>query len=413
MGYNECSRGQLGFPPECGLIYIPSQNETISSISAKMVNFAGLGSGTIYGTITRIDSMSGNTVLTYTHIATSTNSITFASDVPTWNGSGDGLSVAQTNVMNFSDVAVASGTKYLIGWNSPSTYLYFGSDTTACTTVTTGCKGSLDRTTFPSGYTVSAILSGSGAVTESGVQISTPSNQVYTGNPVPFTGTYDNLDAYNRIQFELIFNNNQNMVFNSITLPAVNGSGLTWGESRSLVYSGPYTLRARLLDTMTGSTTAWTATTSFALNSTSTNPLYVPDAPVSTEECTSGAIFCAMQQLFAWAFVPSPASVDQFKTLNTELAGRAPFAYVYAVPELFNELFDASPTASTTISVTIYDGQPNEHTFVFLSAALLESVPYSSTIRTVLGWILWLMLIQAFYYQVIRVHDVSSNTAKH
>lgn len=128
-------------------------------------------------------------------------------------------------------------------------------------------------------------------------------------------------------------------------------------------------------------------------------------------ECSISSITGCFKNAGIWLFYPAKSSTEQFKSLTSELSSRSPFAYVYAVPELFNELFNAESTASTTISVTIYDGKPNEYTFVFLSAGLLNAVPYSATIRTILGWILWLMLIQAFYYQVIRVHD--NNTPHH
>lgn len=406
MGDIDCQGNDLSFPTACGMYYSPTSDVTVTTIGSRMSNFAGLGSGNIYGVIWRIDSMSGSTVTSATQIATSTNTLTFASDVPTWNGSGNGLSSSQFNTFTFSSPTLNASSTYLIGFQTNGyQYLYIGSDSTSCGSAVEGCFVALAESNFYRGARFSGILEGAGAVTESGVQISTPTNQTYNGNPIPFTGTYDNLDSYDRIQFELIFNNNQNMLFNAVTIPMVNGTGLPWSAVRQLTYAGPYTLRARLLDTTTGETTAWSATTTFALNSTTTNPLYVPDAPVSTEECAEGLIYCAITQVLAWAFEPSQESLDRFGSLSEELETRAPFVYIYQVPELYTGIFEAPATASSTIAVTVFEGKPNEHTFVFLSRELLEDVPYTAQIRTILGWLLWFMLLQTFYYQGIRVHD--------
>jgi len=239
--------------------------------------------------------------------------------------------------------------------------------------------------------------------TDSSITLTSPTAMTYTGNPVPFTGEYTNGGSFDAIQFDLVFNNNQNIVFSGITLPLTNGTDLPFGVSRTLPYSGPYTVRARLTDSTTGSTTAWTATTSFSLNSTSTNPVYLPGAGLVGEECASLDIFCYLQQGFAWAFIPDTESVEQFKTLSSALETKFPFAYVYDIDEFREELFDSADTGTTTITVTIMGSE-----LTILSKELIDSVPFTPTIKLILGWLIIIGTIEYLYHKVRTIHDPHS-----
>lgn len=118
-------------------------------------------------------------------------------------------------------------------------------------------------------------------------------------------------------------------------------------------------------------------------------------------ECSLTAMTGCIKNAFVWLFYPSPNSVEQFKSLNTDLQGKFPFAYAYQAPTLVSKLFTSSQTASSTVSVNVN----NFGNITFLSASMMSAVPYASTVRTIIGWILWILVIEYIYYRVIRSHD--------
>lgn len=114
--------------------------------------------------------------------------------------------------------------------------------------------------------------------------------------------------------------------------------------------------------------------------------------------CSVGTMF-KNTMLILWS--PSADSVEQFKSLNTSLTEKFPFAYAYEAPELVETLFDSSQTATSTISVDVTGfGE-----ITFLSAGMLSSVPYANTVKTIIGWLAWLLTIQLIYKRVIKIHD--------
>lgn len=105
--------------------------------------------------------------------------------------------------------------------------------------------------------------------------------------------------------------------------------------------------------------------------------------------------------LLQYLFVPSPQTVNLFSSLNTQLSTRFPFAYVYDMNEMRTELFSATQTATTTVGVNVnHFGQ-----ITFLSKPLLESVPYATTVRTIIGYLMWLMAVEYIYLRVLKSHD--------
>jgi len=142
---------------------------------------------------------------------------------------------------------------------------------------------------------------------------------------------------------------------------------------------------------------------------------YISDDGTLREDCSSldgtfDRAICALtnslKDMISYFFRPSPTSIAQFQTLGETLKTKAPFSYAYDTNNLRQELFSASTTASTTISVStkFIPGQGTT-TITFLSASMLNAVPYSGTVKTVLGWILWLFAIEYIYYRVLRSHD--------
>jgi len=123
-------------------------------------------------------------------------------------------------------------------------------------------------------------------------------------------------------------------------------------------------------------------------------------------ECGITSITGCLKNAGIWLFYPGADTVEQFKSLSTDLAGKFPFAYAYGVNTLRQELWNSTQTSTTTIAlaVKLIPGHATS-SIELLSATKLSAVPYAGLIKTILGWILWLFAIEFIYYRVIRSHD--------
>jgi len=234
-----------------------------------------------------------------------------------------------------------------------------------------------------------------------------PTAVTYPSNPVVFSGVYTNADTYNQIVFDIQNTDGNVQLLRTYNIPLVNGVGLSYSTSYVLPYVGNYSYRAKLYDTNTGSSTSWTSSVAFALGTTTVATSSYPDSPIDLN-CATIDIACHIKSAGLWLFSPSGDSTSQFSNLT--LRNSVPFCYIYDVGNLRTELFSAQQTATSTVSVQIRGFTQSTSTITFLSRSMLEAVPYAGTIKTILGWLLYLMMIEYVYYRVIRVHD--SNTPK-
>lgn len=118
-------------------------------------------------------------------------------------------------------------------------------------------------------------------------------------------------------------------------------------------------------------------------------------------DCSWTSLSGCIKNAGIWLAYPSTENVDRFKSLSEDMKGRFPFAYAYGMNTLRTELFASTQTATSTIGVTVN----NFGTIEFLSKEKMEAVPYASTVRTILAWLLWLLAVEYIYYRVIRSHD--------
>lgn len=122
-------------------------------------------------------------------------------------------------------------------------------------------------------------------------------------------------------------------------------------------------------------------------------------------ECAITSITGCLKNAGIWLFYPSSQKIDQFKSLSSDLQTKFPFAYAYGVNQMRQELFSASSTPQTiSLTFKIIPGHGTS-TLELISQSKLSAVPYANTVKTILGWILWLLAIEYIYYRVIRAHD--------
>lgn len=244
-------------------------------------------------------------------------------------------------------------------------------------------------------------------VAVSGLQIDEPvDSSAHPNNPIEFSGSYTNTETYNQIILYLQNSSvNMTLVPTTINLPNTSAIDAPWSVSRNLPFSGAYSVTGRLWDSVNATGTPLTDPIYFFLGATSTvsttTQANLPGDPTPID-CGTFDVGCYIKNAMIWLFWPDQSSLAKFNSLTLE--NSFPFAYAYQIDNLRDELFDASETGSSTISVTV----PNFGTITFLSKSMLEAVPYASLVKTILGWILWLMAVEYIYYRILRSHDTNT-----
>jgi len=102
---------------------------------------------------------------------------------------------------------------------------------------------------------------------------------------------------------------------------------------------------------------------------------------------------------FSYLFQPSDESVNAFVATYETVWEKAPFAYAGDIPDVVNEIF---PTGTENFSIGA-DTSIGEVTF--LSTEMISSIPLASTLRSIMGYILWLGFAFAVYRKVLSIND--------
>jgi len=122
-----------------------------------------------------------------------------------------------------------------------------------------------------------------------------------------------------------------------------------------------------------------------------------------TEECSLTNFGACITNSLAYLFVPSETSVEQFKSLNTSLSEKFPFAYAYDFANTINTLY--TTTANQSATLTLPFGTFGNITLI--SSAQLSAVPFASFIKTLLSYVLWIMFAVAMYRRTLTIFNPS------
>lgn len=234
----------------------------------------------------------------------------------------------------------------------------------------------------------------------SGITLVTPTEATHPMNPLHFSGVYSNLDTFDKIVFEINQTDAGVQLMRQHDIPLINQADVSYSYYEILPYQGNYTARAKLYDSVNGTSTAWTSSLSFALGTTTVATSSFPNAPMTIGDCSTFDIACYIKQAVMWLVVPTDDSITQFKSLTLEHS--KPFSYAYDVPVLYDELFSGGAT-STAVAVSVKGFGNGSSTITFLSEDMLEAIPYSSTIKTILGWIMYLLMADLVFIMIRRV----------
>jgi len=142
----------------------------------------------------------------------------------------------------------------------------------------------------------------------------------------------------------------------------------------------------------------------FGVVSSTGLPPLIPDPPSSGYEpdpldCDTFDIACYLKSAFVWLFYPSQDSLSQWTTLS--LRYKFPFSYLYDIGTAYNELFANGGSAEYLVQVNT--GALG--TVTFISASQINAVPFASTIKTILGYLLWFMTGMFLYRLLHKAHD--------
>lgn len=249
---------------------------------------------------------------------------------------------------------------------------------------------------------------GAGALPE--LNITTPIDSFsYSSNPILFGGTYTNPSSYDQIQLDIQNSSlNQTLIPTIVNLPPVNVVDASWSVEKNLPFQGAWTVSGRLWDSVNATGTSWTTDITFLFGSTGTTSTTtqsnLPGTPTPID-CGTFDIGCYIKNGFVWLFYPDGDTVTKFQSLTLE--NSFPFSYAYEITTLRDELFNASSTATTTVSVGIHNafGRSGTTTITFLSKSMMSNIPFASTIKTILGFLLYLLAAEYIYYRLLKSHD--------
>jgi hypothetical protein len=99
---------------------------------------------------------------------------------------------------------------------------------------------------------------------------------------------------------------------------------------------------------------------------------------------------------------PSSSTLQDFSQIG--LQNKFPFVYAYQMGAIRQALFTATGTATTSIGVS-FPVNGNTWHLTFLSESMIASVPFTPWLKTLLDALLWVMLAELIYYQVLRSHN--------
>lgn len=116
--------------------------------------------------------------------------------------------------------------------------------------------------------------------------------------------------------------------------------------------------------------------------------------------CSITAIDNCIINAFTYMVLPSQQSIDNFNSLASDFETRIPFVYAYEIPSVFGELF-----ANTGTSTGLVYAETDIGTINFISKEMLEDIPLSTTIRTMLSYLIWVMLAFTVYRRVLSIHN--------
>lgn len=138
--------------------------------------------------------------------------------------------------------------------------------------------------------------------------------------------------------------------------------------------------------------------------SQSVDPIYDGQQPLDTSSvlpCSFSQINNCFYNFGNFLFVPSEYQINSFLEIATTVKSKFPFAYAYDFYEVSSVLYNSSTTQN--VALTLPFGDLGSTTII--STAQLEAVPFASSLRTLIGALLWLMFGFLVYRRTMLIFN--------
>jgi len=122
------------------------------------------------------------------------------------------------------------------------------------------------------------------------------------------------------------------------------------------------------------------------------------------KECSITQIGNCISNAGVYLFFPSQDALNTFTTLADSLDDKFPFAYIFDTVELIDTLYTTTQTQSLDLTLPFADAGD----ITLISEEMLEDIPMSSTINTLLTYTLWIMFMLQMYNRSRNVFNSSS-----
>jgi len=122
--------------------------------------------------------------------------------------------------------------------------------------------------------------------------------------------------------------------------------------------------------------------------------------------CGITSIGGCIQNAFTFMFYPSESAITSFTDLYDTLSTKFPFAYFTDFNDSIGSVFDGTTTADIAITVPFSTFGDID----LISADQINAVPFTSTIRTLLGALIWIMLGLTVYRRTQKIFNQEHTT---
>jgi len=130
------------------------------------------------------------------------------------------------------------------------------------------------------------------------------------------------------------------------------------------------------------------------------NNLNPPPATLKYEDCGITNVSGCINNSFRFLFIPSDTSITALLELRNDLENHIPFSYALDIPNVVDELLNTEYAQDVTISVDILGG-----TLVIFDRQMISDFEYSSLIKTLIGYLLWIAFAMAMYRTSLNIFN--------
>jgi len=131
-----------------------------------------------------------------------------------------------------------------------------------------------------------------------------------------------------------------------------------------------------------------------------------PEDPERYQPCSLTELSGCLTNSMLYLFYPSTQSITEIYDLYDTLSTKFPFAYFTDFNDSISGLYTGSQTATSTITVPFGDFG----NITLISASQISAVPFTSTVRSLLGALIWLMLAATIYRRTQKIFNPHQET---